>query len=126
MMEIVHFDVPLNSNSRDTIWNVVGTIEGMSAWLADSITEEEGIYTFTWGKHETRKAELISRRLKHYVRFHWLDDDPKTYFELRINQSELTHNYSLEVTELSTEEDAEGLQQLWEAYTDKLHRTTGI
>lgn len=125
-MEKVQFDVPLNSNSRETIWDVVGTTEGMSAWLADNISEENGIYTFAWGKNETRQAELVSRRLKHYVRFHWLDDNPKTYFELRINQSELTHNFSLEVTELSTEEDAEALQQLWEAYTEKLHRRTGI
>ncbi|MBO4443913.1 MAG: hypothetical protein J5814_03990 [Bacteroidaceae bacterium] len=126
-MEKVHFDVPLNSNSREVIWSAVGTVEGMSAWLADSIVEEEdGILTFTWGKHESRRAELVSRRLKHYVRYHWLDDNPKTYFELRINQSELTHNYSLEITEVSSEDDAEGLQQLWEAYTEKLHRTTGI
>ncbi len=126
-MEKIHLEFPLNSNSRSMIWDRVGTTGGMEAWMADRITEDaEGVYTFHWGRNETRQAVLVSKRIGTYVRFHWTDEPPRTYFELRISFNELTNTYILEVTEQTSDEDIEGLTQLWESFAEKLTRRGGI
>jgi hypothetical protein len=126
-MEKIHLEFPLNSNSRSMIWDRVGTTGGMEAWMADRITEDaEGVYTFHWGRNETRQAVLVSKRIGTYVRFHWTDEPPRTYFELRISFNELTNTYILEVTEQTSDEDTEGLTQLWESFAEKLTRRGGI
>ena len=95
--------------------------------MADRITKDaEGIYTFGWGGNDTRQAVLVSKRIGTYVRFHWIDEGPKTFFELRITFSELTNTYVLEVTEQTDDEDTEGLIQLWESFADKLSRRGGV
>lgn len=118
----IHLEYPLNGNSRNIVWNLIGTIGGLEAWMADKITEHDGTYTFQWGKDESREAELLGCREGLYIRFHWLDEGPKTYFELRINVSELTHAHVLEITEVSRNEDEEDLKQMWESQMEELRR----
>lgn len=125
-MERVHLEFPLNCNSRTMIWEMVGNANGLTAWMADEVSSSNGIFTFRWGRDEVRVAQQIGQRIGTYIRFHWLDESPRTFFELRINFSELTRSFSLEVTEVTDDDDAEGLSQLWESYVDKLIRTAGL
>lgn len=85
--------------------------------MADKIVERNGVYTFQWGKDETREAELMGRREGAYIRFHWLDEGPKTYFELRINVSALTKAHN---------EEEEDLKQMWESQMEELRRVAGL
>lgn len=94
--------------------------------MADRITEKDGVYTFLWGKDETREAELLGCREGVYIRFHWLDEAPKTYFELRINVSELTKAHVLEITEIARYEEEEELVQMWESQLEELRRVAGL
>lgn len=94
--------------------------------MVDKITEHKGQYTFQWGKDEVREAELLGSREGVYIRFHWLDEGPKTYFELRINVSELTKAHVLEVTEISRNEELEDLTQMWESQIEELRRVAGF
>ncbi len=94
--------------------------------MADKITEHGDIYTFEWGKDETREAQLLGCREGVYIRFHWLDEGPKTYFELRINASELTKAHVLEITEIARDEDEEDLKQMWESQMEDLRRVAGL
>ena len=125
-MTKTHLQYPLNSNSRNIIWHFIGTIGGLEAWMADKIIESNGVYTFQWGKEEMRKAELLGSREGVYIRFHWLDEGPKTYFELRINVSELTKAHILEITEISRNEEEEDLNQMWESQMEELRRVAGL
>ena len=94
--------------------------------MADKIIESNGVYTFQWGKEEMRKAELLGSREGVYIRFHWLDEGPKTFFELRINVSELTKAHILEITEISRNEEEEDLNQMWESQMEELRRVAGL
>ena len=125
-MSKVHLEYPLNGNSRNIVWDFIGTVGGLEAWMADKITERDGVYTFLWGKNETREAELLGRREGAYIRFHWLDEAPKTYFELRINVSELTKAHVLEITEVAHNEEEEDLKQMWESQMEELRRVAGV
>ena len=94
--------------------------------MADKITQQNDVYTFLWGKDETRQAELLGCREGVYIRFHWLDEAPKTYFELRINVSELTKAHVLEITEIARNEEEEDLRQMWESQMEELRRVAGV
>ena len=125
-MTKIHLEYPLVSKARSIVWNLIGTTGGLDAWRADKITEKGGVYTFRGGKDETREAELLGCREESYIRFHWLDEGPKTYFELRINVSELTKAHVLEVTEISRNEEEEDLTQMWESQIEELRRVAGM
>ena len=121
-MTKIHLQYPLVGNAKNIVWNLIGTIGGLEAWMADKITESNGVYTFQWGKEETREAELLGCREGTYIRFHWLDEGPKTYFELRVNVSELTKSHVLEITEVSRNEEEADLVQMWESQIEELRR----
>ena len=125
-MKKVHLQYPLHGNSRNIVWNFIGTVGGLEAWMADKITERDGVYTFVWGKDEERQAQLLGCREGVYIRFHWLDEAPKTYFELRINVSELTKAHVLEITEIARNEEEEDLRQMWESQMEELRRVAGL
>ena len=74
----------LSSQSVPMIWETIATAPGLTSWFADNVQADGKNFQFTWGKHESRVAELINCRQNTYVRFHWLDDEPGTYFEIRI------------------------------------------
>ena len=94
--------------------------------MVDKIAVCDGVYTFQWGKDETRDAELLGCREGVYIRFRWLDEAPKTYFELRINVSELTKAHVLEITEVSRNEELDDLTQMWESQIEELRRVAGF
>ena len=125
-MTKIHLEYPLNGNSRNIVWNFIGTTGGLEAWMADKIVEREDVSVFCWGKDEVREAELLGRREGVYIRYHWLDEGPKTYFELRINVSELTKAHVLEITEVSRNEDEGDLIQMWESQMEELRRVAGL
>ena len=61
-MQKISIDRELNSTSATIIWNMVSTPEGMTRWLADSVTQNGDSLTFTWGSpydhHEKRTATI--------------------------------------------------------------------
>lgn len=125
-MQKIHLEFPLRSKSRSMIWDMVGTRGGLAAWMADRVEENNGLFTFYWGESESRQAELTARRVGTYIRMHWLDESPKTFFELRISHNELTNTFTLEVIEQTDDEDVEGLTGLWEGFAETLTRVAGV
>ena len=69
----------------------------LETWFADKVTFKDKVFTFYWGKTETRQAEFQTSGLTVLYAFGWLDDeDPKAYFELKMVYNELTSDYMLE------------------------------
>ncbi|MBQ9385328.1 MAG: hypothetical protein IJU24_00385 [Bacteroidaceae bacterium] len=112
----------LSSQSIPMIWDAIATAPGLTSWFADDVTSDGKNFSFIWGKHESRVAELINCRQNTYVRFHWLDEEPGTYFELRILKNDLTSNYSLEITDFADSDDEDDVRSLWDTSIDALHR----
>lgn len=112
----------LSSQSIPMIWDAIATAPGLTSWFADDVASDGKNFSFIWGKHESRVAELINCRQNTYVRFHWLDEEPGTYFELRILKNDLTSNYSLEITDFADSDDEDDVRSLWDTSIDALHR----
>ena len=112
----------LSSQSVPMIWETIATAPGLTSWFADNVQADGKNFQFTWGKHESRAAELINCRQNTYVRFHWLDDEPGTYFEIRIAKNDLTSNYSLEITDFADSGAEDEVRSLWDTSMDALRR----
>ena len=105
----IDIEYPLKTKSPNIIWEQISNAHGLERWLADHVTEEDGIFTFTWGEPWTQQD---------------MDDD--AYWEMRIEKSDLTHHLTLLITDFAEDDDAEGLRILWESNLDRLHRASGL
>ena len=112
----------LSSQSVPMIWEAIATAPGLTSWFADDVQTDGKNFSFQWGKHESRTAELINCRQNTSVRFHWIDDEPGTFFEMRIHKNDLTSNYSLEVTDFADSDDEMDVRSLWDSSIDALRR----
>lgn len=118
----------MNASSHRIIWEAISTPLGLQTWLADEVTAKEKTYTFRWGKDEIKQANLTRMHNGSYIRFHWIEDeDPGTFFEFRINQNELTGDYTLVITDFASDpEEEEELKELWNYEVEILQRHCGI
>ena len=77
-----------------------------------------------------RKAQLIEYVKYDHIRLRWEDDeeagDEDSYWEMRIEKSELTNHLNLLITDFADDDDVDGLRILWESNLDRLHRASGL
>lgn len=123
----ISLEYSLDNVSGAVLWNAISTPSGLQTWMADNVTVKDRIFTFEWSKDEVRQAEMTALRPNSHIRFHWLDDDdPKSFFELRIESNELTGDYSLLIEDVVDEEEAEEIAELWDFEVETLLRQCGM
>ncbi|MCQ2230983.1 MAG: START-like domain-containing protein [Paludibacteraceae bacterium] len=112
--------------SASVLWNSISTTSGLSCWFADKVYQEGDAIHFVWGKTEVQKAEILLHRNGSYIRYHWLDDEnPKSYFELKILCDELTMDVILVVTDFCEADEKEEAIELWNNQIDALKKALG-
>ncbi len=117
----------LKAGSANIVWNIISTPSGLETWFADKVIAKDKTYTFRWGKIESREAEILNYRANSFVRFHWKDDEnPKSYFELRLVYNELTEDLMLEITDWAEPDELEDQKELWNSDIEKLKRVSGL
>jgi len=114
--------VPINM-----LWRYISTENGLREWFSDDVEVKDKLYTFIW-KNYSQQASVLSMRSQVYVRFHWLDDGKeRTYFEMRIQQSDLTGNITLLITDFAEDEtDQQEMTELWNQQINTLRRSLGV
>ena len=123
----VRMEYMLKGGSSSIVWSIISTPSGLETWFADKVTSSDKIFTFRWGKTESRQAEVVGIRTNSYIRFHWMDDEErKSYFELKVNYNELTEDLMLEVIDLAYPDEIEDVKDLWESDIEKLKRVSGL
>ena len=130
----IDIEYPLATKSPAIIWEQISSAHGLERWFADHVNEEEeGILKFTWGEpwteQDVRQAHVIESVKFDHIRLksdYEDDDDEESYFEMRIEKSDLTHNLNLLITDFADDDDVEGLKILWESMLDRLHRASGL
>ncbi|MZP57112.1 MAG: SRPBCC domain-containing protein [Bacteroidales bacterium] len=105
----------------------LSTPEGLSEWFADNVHVDGDIFTFLWGKSES-KARLAALKENKFVRFEWLDigTEESNFFEFRINVTELSGSVALIITDFADEEEKDDAIYLWDTQISDLKRALGI
>lgn len=126
MKKKIRIEYPLNPSSCSVIWGAISTPSGLERWFADDVRKEGKRFVFQWGKSESRDAEIINNRTESFIRFHWTDEEPRTYFEFKIHYNELTKDHSLEVIDFVDPTEEDDTKNLWNSQIDVLKRVFGI
>lgn len=129
----IDIEYPLATKSPAIIWEQISSAHGLERWFADHVSEEDGVFTFTWGEpwteQDVRQAHVVEVVKFDHIRLKWDyedDEDDESYWEMRIEKSDLTHNLNLMITDFADDDDADGLKILWESCLDHLHRASGL
>ena len=127
----IQIEHSLLSTSPNIIWNIISTEGGLSRWIADSVKESKGIFSFTWGDvnghHEKRRAVLKERVRHSHIRLQWEDEtDPDAYLELRMMHAEITGGYVLHIIDYAMPDDVDSLYDIWDQNLEQLRRVTGL
>ena len=129
----IDIEYPLATKSPAIIWEQIKSAHGLERWFADHVSEEDGIFTFTWGEpwteQDIRQAHVVEVQKFERIRLKWDyedEEDDESYWEMRIEKSDLTHNLNLMITDFAEDDDVDGLKILWESCLDRLHRASGL
>lgn len=128
-------EYPFNSVSLQILWVYISTANGLSEWFADKVTaDNERHFIFEWNKHPV-SARMTASRYESFVRFKWSEDEEnaadgnaasKYYFEFRVQQSELTGETVLLITDFAYADEAEESRELWNHQVAVLKRLLGV
>lgn len=131
-MQIIKREYAVATRSPKLVWDMISSADAMQKWLADSVTDNGNTWTFTWGhpwtERDTKTSEVLEIVKYSHIRLKWdyQEEDPKAFWELRIEQSELTGHIHLVVTDYADADDIDDLCELWDANMEKLHRISGL
>lgn len=115
----------LNS-SPDVLFEFISTPGGLEKWFADRVYIIEGNFIFNWEDGEKRLARQVGIKDKEWVRFHWLDETDKRYFEFKIVIDDLTSEVALIVSDFADNpREQEESTRLWNQQISDLHHSIG-
>lgn len=126
MKEIFQIEYVLGKISPVVLWEALSTTDGLSHWFADKVEIEENRYTFHWGKSE-QSARLLSHRMGSFIRFHWEDDEPRYYFELKVFTTEISDDTILRITDFAeSPTDMQELTEWWNIKVNDFKKAFGL
>lgn len=115
----------LSKVSLNLLWNSISTASGLEDWFADNVNVRDKIFTFKW-KDSSQDAEQVSMRTGQFIRFRWLEDEDKSYFEFKITIDEITQEVSLLITDFAEPEDIDDAKNLWNKQINDLRHSVGL
>ncbi len=116
--------------SPSILYEFLSTPAGLQEWFADNVKiSPEKVYTFVWD-HEEHKAVMAAHRINHFVKFEYLPETPEdkkspSYFELRLEQDELTQATYIKISDYSDFDDLDELKDLWDGLIENLKTVVG-
>ncbi len=117
--------------SKKMLYPYLYSASGLSQWFADDVNiDEDKNYVFFWDG-ENHKAKIATHKSNSFVKFEMMDDtlledgDEASYFEFKLEMSDLTQSVFLRITDYSENSDEEELQDLWESLIISLKEIVG-
>jgi uncharacterized protein YndB with AHSA1/START domain len=106
------------------LYEFLSTPNGLQEWFADRVDQREDTYFFTWNG-ATDEAERVAFTENELVRYRWDYYAPDEYFEFKIDQSIVTNETILTITDFADKHDVKDQQQLWDAQVNDLKHRIG-
>lgn len=113
-------------SSPAILYNYISGATGLSEWFADKVNVKGSRnLVFVWGPDE-REAEILKITAKKAIKLRWTDEENKDEFwEMSIEQDDLTQDVVLKVTEFADVGDEDSTIDLWESQIEDLKSSIG-
>jgi hypothetical protein len=98
---------------------------GLQEWFADKVDQRDSTYSFSWNG-STDTAELIEAFENMYVRYRWEYYAPEEFFEFRIEQSPVTNETILRISDfVDDKSEIRDQERLWNSQVSDLKHRIG-
>lgn len=114
-----------DKGSKNSLWPRLSTSSGLAEWFADEVKEDGRRFTFYWDNYPS-EADLLGSNPFVYIRFHWLEEEPYTFFEFRIHPDEITGAWVLEITDFAHPDEKGQAIVLWDKQIKELRVKLGL
>lgn len=110
--------------SPSILYEFLSTPVGLQEWFADKVDQRDDLFHFSWnGSVDT--AELVEFVEDEYIVYRWdyyADDE---FFEFRIEQSPVTNETILKITDFADKSDLRDQERLWNSQVSDLKHRLG-
>ena len=106
------------------LYEFLSTPVGLQEWFADKVDQREHRFYFSWGG-STECARVLENVENEFIRFRWDYYAPEEFFEFGIEQSPVTGETILRITDFAEKNDIKDQEQLWNSQVHDLKHRIG-
>ncbi len=110
--------------SPNILYEFLSTPNGLQEWFADKVDQRNDMYYFTWNG-ATDEAELVEASENNFIRYRWDYYGDDEFFEFKIDQSAVTNETILLITDFADKSEIKDQQQLWDTQVHELKHRIG-
>jgi uncharacterized protein YndB with AHSA1/START domain len=110
--------------SPTILYEFLSSPVGLQEWFADKVDQRDSTYYFNWNG-STDQAELIEAVENEYIAYRWDYQDKDEFFEFRIEQSPVTNETILKITDFAEKNDLRDQERLWNSQVADLKHRIG-
>ena len=110
--------------SPTILYEFLATPVGLQEWFADKVDQRDTNFYLSWNG-STDTAEVIEQFENNYIRYRWDYQDTDEFFEFRVEQSPVTNETILRITDFAEKNDIKDQERLWSTQVNDLKHRIG-
>jgi hypothetical protein len=106
------------------LYEFLSTPVGLQEWFADKVDQRDQTFYFSWnGAIDT--ADVVGQIENEFVQYRWDYYSDDEFFEFRIEQSSITNETILKITDFADKSDLKDQERLWNTQVGDLKHRIG-
>jgi len=110
--------------SPSILYEFLSTPVGLQEWFADKVDQRDHTFYFSWNG-STDTAEVVEQMENDYIIYRWDHQTDDEFFEFRIEQSAITNETILRITDFAEKNEIKDQEQLWNTQISDLKHRIG-
>jgi len=110
--------------SPTILYGFLSTPVGLQEWFAEKVDQRDHKFFFTWNG-ATDEAEVLEHLDDEFIRMRWNHAAKDEFFEFSIDQSSVTNETILRITDFAEKNDLKDQQRLWSTQVTELKHRIG-
>lgn len=110
--------------SPTILYEFLATPVGLQEWFADKVDQRENTYYFSWNG-SVDEAQIVEQTENEHIVYRWDYQSDDEFFEFRIEQSPVTNETILRITDFADKGEMKDQEQLWNSQISDLKHRIG-
>ncbi len=106
------------------LYEFLSTPVGLQEWFADKVDQRDHKLFFNWNG-STDVADILEQFENEYVKYRWDYYSNDEFFEFRIEQSSVTNETILKITDFADKAEIKDQERLWNSQVSDLKHRIG-
>ncbi len=110
--------------SPTILYEFLSTPVGLQEWFADKVDQRDHTFYFTWNG-STDTADILEHVENEFIRLRWSHYAKTEFFEFGIDQSSVTNETILRITDFADKSELKDQERLWNSQVAELKHRIG-